>query len=48
MYMGNMGFKNIRFRSYIFIDENRIDIDYKEHYNFVYKIGYYAEIEGLY
>ncbi|MHA1291384.1 MAG: hypothetical protein ACTSQJ_01800 [Promethearchaeota archaeon] len=37
MYMGNMGFKNIRFRSYVFIDENRVDLDYKGYYDSIHK-----------
>ncbi|MBA7516653.1 hypothetical protein ES705_08701 [subsurface metagenome] len=55
MYMGknrglgisfqNLAFKNTRFRSYIFIDENRVDIDYKNHYNFVHNLGEYAKKE---
>lgn len=45
MYMGNMGFKNIRFRSYIYIDENRLGIIYRDHYNFAHNLEGYAKEE---
>ncbi len=43
MNMGEMRFKNSRFRSYIFIDEKRLDIDYEGYYEFFHKKGDYAK-----
>jgi len=43
MYMENGGFKNSRFRSYIFIDEKRLDIDYEGYYEFFHEKGDYVK-----